>query len=376
MAGFILSKDKPKPRERKQAVALVDVQSLAPVDRPVTIRAQGLVAPARQLTITPQVSGRLAELHTQMVAGGRVAKGARLFRIESREYVLAVRQQEAQVAQAEFTLALEHGRKDVAEREWETLEEGRTGERDAAAESLARREPHLKAAQAGLDAARAALDRARLNVERTSVRAPFDALVVSEDIEVGQVVGPQTRAATLVAVDTYWVEVALQAADLAAIEIPGAPAVISRRQGREVVRRTGKVIRALGAVERAGRLARLIIEIDAPLVTGTGPGDPRLPLLLDDYVEVAIEGRQLTGVYEVPRTALYEGDRVYLMGKDDTLIIRDVQVAWRDRDVVHVSAGLEPGDRLIVSPLATPAPGIPLRTGAGAGEPPAPKAQR
>ena len=115
-------------------------------------------------------------------------------------------------------------------------------------------------------------------------------------------------------------------------------------------------------MQRSGRLARVVLEVREPLETGRSPGDPATPLLLDDFVEVEIVGHALAGVYEVPRTALQEGDRVHLMTGRDTLDIRVVQVAWRARDAVYVSAGLERGERLVISPLAAPTRGQLLRT--------------
>jgi RND family efflux transporter MFP subunit len=381
MISFIRSKEMPKPKDRSERVTLVEIKAVAPVDHPVTVRAQGIVRPARQVTITPQVAGRLTEVHPSLVVGGRISKGDLLFRIDAREYGLAAAQQKAQVAQAEFKLAMETGRAGIAEREWRQLQgDAREGSQTTVDSlekgELARRAPHLKAAEAALDGARAALARARLNIERTRVRAPFDALVVEERIEVGQVVGPQTPAATLVATDAYWVEVSLPASQLGVIEVPGARAVITRRHAGHAVRRTGSVVRTVGSVERAGRLARIIVEVQAPTLIGDGPGEPGLPLLLQDFVEVEITGRTMTGVYDTPRTALLEGDRLHLMGPDDRLIVRDVQVGWRARDSVYVTAGLEPGERLVLTPLPAAAPGIALRVEVGAGEPPAPKAAR
>ena len=381
MVFFVKSKKTPKPKNRSQRATLVEIQSLTPVDHSVTVQTQGVVRPARQVTITPQVAGRLTEVHPSLVIGGHVSKGERLFRIDGREYALAVAQQEAQVAQAEFQLAMERGRTDVAEREWRQLGDGAAeagGGAGPKAGGLARRAPHLKAAEAGVEGARAALDRARLNVERTSIRAPFDALVIEEHIEIGQVVAPGAPAATLVGTDSYWVEVSLPAAQLGVLEIPGAPAVISRRHAGQIVRRTGAAIRTVGSVERAGRLARVIVEVPFPTRVGDGPGEPALPLLLEDFVEVSLTGRTMAGVFEVPRTALLEGDRVHLMDPDGKLVIRDVQVGWRDRDAVHVTAGLEPGERLVLTTLPAAAPGILLRVdvGKGTGSPPAPKAER
>lgn len=46
---------------------------------------------------------------------------------------------------------------------------------------------------------------------------------------------------------------------------------------------------------------------------------------------------------------------------DDTLAIREVQIAWRHSDTIAVSDGISAGDRIITSALPAPIEGMPLR---------------
>ena len=62
----------------------------------------------------------------------------------------------------------------------------------------------------------------------------------------------------------------------------------------------------------------------------------------------------------LPRTALRDGDRVWVMDDTDRLAIRDIQVAWRHRDRVLAGAGVTEGDRIVVSGIAAPIPGMKL----------------
>ena len=50
------------------------------------------------------------------------------------------------------------------------------------------------------------------------------------------------------------------------------------------------------------------------------------------------------------------------MDTDDRLAVRDVSVVWRGADHVLISKGLDPGDRVVTTTLATYAPGMALRT--------------
>jgi len=370
MGMMVKSRKKAEKTRPERQAPLVEVTALELGARRVVIRTQGTVVAARSVSLSAEVAGRVVAVGSRLVVGGHVRKGEVLLRVDPRDYRAAVQQAEAGVARAEFEVAMEQGRKDVAEREWKLLDGGgrKTGE---AGRSLALREPHMKAAVASLASAESALDRARVNLERTTVRAPFDAVVVEESVEPGQVVGPQSRLCTLVGSDTYWVQVSLPIDHLAYVELPdaelpGSLASIHQRFGATAIRRDARVLRLLGGVDPAGRMARLILEVPSPLEGGAIVDGGSLPLLLDAYVDVEIDGRMLDEVYTIARSALRNGDRVFLAGPEDRLVIRDVEVAWREPDAVLVRSGLTPGERLIESHVPAPVEGMALRVIGGA----------
>jgi hypothetical protein len=57
------------------------------------------------------------------------------------------------------------------------------------------------------------------------------------------------------------------------------------------------------------------------------------------------------------------------MDAENRLAIREVEIAFRHRDRVLVSGGLQPGELLVSTDLPAPVPGLPLRTKDMAGEP-------
>jgi hypothetical protein len=67
-----------------------------------------------------------------------------------------------------------------------------------------------------------------------------------------------------------------------------------------------------------------------------------------------IEGRQLKNVYRIPRAALRDNTRIWLVSNDGKLEIRDVETLWRDAQTVLLTDGLQPGEQLIVSDLSKP----------------------
>ena len=77
-------------------------------------------------------------------------------------------------------------------------------------------------------------------------------------------------------------------------------------------------------------------------------------------MELEIEGPSIDGLIELPRAWLHNDDTVYVFA-DGRLQIRQVEVAWRQPDSVLIAAGLEAGDKVVNSPLATPVEGMKLR---------------
>lgn len=343
--------------------SLVEVVTAPLASEAITIEALGTVIPAREVALQPEVSGRLVMTSPQLLPGGRVREGEVLARIDRRNYDLAVAERAARVAEAELQLALEKGRAEIAEREWALINAGVVGPKPPSALTL--RRPQMLAAQAGLEAAKGALERARLDAERTIIRAPFDALITEEDAELGQIVQPQSRLATLVGTRRFYVRVSLPLSRLARVRPPdrsgagGAEARVFLDVGDDEPRVfPGRVARFLGDLDAVGRLARVLIAVDEPL--GDGGAGAR-SLLIGAFVRVAIEGPTLAEAVALPRRALRGKDQVWVMGEDEALAIRRVKVLFGARDQVLVEGALAPGERVIVSRLSAPIAGMKLR---------------
>ena len=370
--------------EREDPTVAVEARVVHRGDHDIAVTAQGWVIPAREAIVSPQVAGRIVWQSPALVTGGRVAAGDVLVRLESRDHRLAVRAERARVERAELELEIEHSRKRVAEAEWRLFDRERRDERRGSGpgpattsnRGLVLRESQLRAARVGVEAARSALDRAELAVGRTSITAPFDAVVTHESAELGQMAAPQSPLATLVGIEHFLVEASVPVEHVPAIAIPGtnqrsdsggARARVWQVVSGERVSRAGQVVRALGTLDSTGGMARVQIEVASPLAVGQSPEGqptqaefPAIPLFVGSFVEVEIAAGQLAGVIEIPRTGLRDDDRVYLI-EDGVLVERRVEVVWRTGDHVLVKDGLEDGDRVITSRLASAVPGMRVR---------------
>ncbi len=360
--ALISSKPKAVVKGQEDTSTLVETFRTMPVQEQIIVDAMGTVIPARELSVSPQVSGQIVELNSNLVPGGFLKAGELIARIDDRDYDAAKKQAWAQVQDARSNLKLEQGRQVVAKREWEFMNNGREAKAEDSA--LALREPQLANAEARLSSANAAYKKAKLNFERTVITAPFNCVVRNKGVEVGQLVTQQSRIATLVGSDSFWVRVSVPVSHLSWIDLPdaggdnGASAFVTHSAGNgPLVERAGRVIRLLSDLDPAGRMARLLIEVQDPLGLETVKN---LPLMIDAYVRVRIEGKLMDDVHVVARSAVHEGDRLWIMDKDDKLVFRKIQIAWsREREVL-VSRGLAAGERIITSRIATPIPGMKL----------------
>lgn len=368
--GLVWTRPAPGVAEPDERATPVEVMAAEVTSATIEVIARGTVLAADQAMVTPEVSGRVVWKNPQLIPGGRVEQGEELFRIEPRDFRLALEEQRAAVQRAQVELDIERGRGQVAEREVELMNEA---EREVS--PLVRREPQRRAAEAALEAARSGLERAELALQRSRVSAPFNAVVRSVDVERGQLAGPQAGSVVLVGTDAVWVQASLPVEDLARIRFAdedrheaGSAVRIRQDLGTRTMHWEGVVLRFLGELEPVGRLARVLIRVEDPFeANATTPGG--LPLLIGSYVDAAIDAGVLDDVVVLPRKALREGNRVHIMGADGRLEIRRVDVAWRQPDSVLVSEGITHGERIVMSNIPTPVEGMLLHlAGEGTGD--------
>jgi RND family efflux transporter MFP subunit len=380
VAFLMANKIEPDRLDAVERSVPVEIAEIAHTTEQIVVEAQGTVMAAQQVQLRPEVAGRIVELSESLVPGGRFLAGQTVASIDERDYRVQLFAQQEAVARAKLALRQEQARQSVAEQEWELLED--TTPAHESNRDLALRIPQIEQAEAAITAAEGALSKAELDLERCTITAPFNAVVLREQVDQGQLVNPQTEVATLIGTDVFWVQVSLPIEHLEWIEIPGSDV----RHGSEVtvvhsagsveILRTGRVERLLGDVDPAGRMARLLISVDDPLNLKGGHGTSDLPLLLGSYVTVHIRGRSISDAIAIPRRALREvyvdganGARqgLWIMNGDDRLVTREAQVIWRTEKSVIVSNGFADGERLITSTISTPIEGMKLVIASGGG---------
>jgi RND family efflux transporter MFP subunit len=352
-----------KPRPPEPTAALVEVIPVSYSPQRAVIQAMGEVIPARQIDLKPQVSGEVIAISENLLPGGLFRSGQTILKIDPADYELAVSQLSSEVVQAESDLEVERGSQSIARNEFELLAR-EVSEEDL---DLVLRRPQLKSVRAALTLTHAKLEKAKLDLERTTIKAPFNAIVKSRDVNIGARVTDSTLLVNLVGTDAYWVEVSVATNQLQWIHIPRRDSekgslvrVYDTALWGDGVYRSGRVIRLAADLEEQGRMARLIVSVEDPL--SLEPADAEKPrLLLGSYVRCEIEGIQLASVAALGRGLIRDGNTVWIMDSEDKLDIRPVEIAFRGRDRVMISGGIRAGERLVVSRLATPVQGMALR---------------
>ena len=365
MMIMIKSRKSPEKVETVDRGALVEYVMAEKSSRAVMINSTGTVQPRQEVTITPQVNGNVTSISPFFYPGGFFKEGDTLFEIETVDYQLALEQARAAMAKREFELSSVQSKARIARREWDRMKKGQ----EAPENSLALYGPQLKDANANLTSARAAVKQAELNLSRTRVVAPFNCVVRSEKIDVGQYVRAGNGVAVISSTDSAEVVVPVDLDDLQWLEIPGAngkgsssPANIVLQSGSRSFSWPGAIDRLLAEVDPQGRMARLVVSITDPYLLEKGGAQEGPALAIGSFIEVEFRGKAMENVFALPRPVLRDDNTVWLMDAEGRLRIRKVVPIRLERKDVFIRDGLETGDKVIITNLTGAADGMKLRS--------------
>jgi len=351
----------------KETAMLVDVTNVERGTYRPTITAMGTVRPARDIILSPRISGEIIERSDNFVPGGFVEKGETLLQIDPADYENTLKQRQSELRQAISDLNMEMGRQDVAKQDYQLLEDTLTGENKA----LVLREPQLNAARARVEAARAAVEQAELELQRTHIKSPFDAHILTRNVNIGSQVAPGDNLGRLVGMDTYWVETTVPLTELRWLSFPNSPnnrgsevQVRNRTAWPEGAYRTGYLYRQVGTLEEKTRMARVLVSIPDPLAYRSP--SPDVPsLMIGAFLETRIQGEKLNNVIRLNRDYIRKDDTVWIM-ENRQLRIRNVDIVFRDAQHAYIREGLSDGDQVVTTNLATVVDGAKLRLSSSA----------
>ena len=368
-AGFVIlisltaSRKKPQKMDIQNPGALVKVIETHYEDRTIRLEGTGTVKPRNEIEIMAQVSGKLEWVSSDLESGGIFEKGDVLVRIEQVDYTLAVQQAKASFAQADYALKLAQANAESAEREWKMVMKSQnkllgTDGMAQKPDPLVLKQPQLLQAQAAYESAQAVLKMTELNLARTEIRAPFNCRVKTENAAMGKLVNPNIPVAVVYGTDVFEIEVGMPIGDLTKLDIPGAQAIVKLNTGSRSYTWEGIIDRGTGVIDRAGRLAMVVVRIIDPLENSKSD---KLKLLSGSFVHVDIAGKTIDHIIPLPRVAVRTGNQVWVALPDSTLDIRDISAAHFTSDEVLISDGIEEGELIVLTNLSGAAQGMKLR---------------
>ncbi len=344
-----------KLAEPKEHVVTVDVIEALREEISIPVQAQGTVTPVRQTAIISEVKGRIIEVSDNFNVGSFLRKGDVLLRIDPRDYQTNLLRAQAALASATSNLAQEKGRAQVARQEWNKLPKG--SQRSQQAKDLYLRVPQLELAQAQVLAADADLSTARDNFDRTTITAPYDALIRSKQSDLGQFVSTGSPLAELFSVDSAEVRLAIPQSKLAYLDLPGVEGYQNDEPGvelytdvaGEVTHWSAKLERTEGVFDERSRVLYTVVRIEDPY--GLSPDSQSPPLRIGTFVNASIRGKKMPGLIALPRHILRPGNLLWVVDENMKLKNRKVTILRTGGDKIYVSAGLNDGELVSLTTL-------------------------
>ena len=355
-AGIIMSRPMPEQLTVSETTSAIRAMTVVKESLRLKIRSEGTVTPKTQTNVIPEIKGRVTWISPNLVVGGYFQAGDLLVTIDAADYEARTGLAQAQLLRAEAEL--EHKRFEL-QRLQTLIKDNLVSQSNL--ENAARAH---KIAKANVIESKINLAQAERDLSRTKITAPFEGMVRSESIDIGQFVQQGAPIASIYASDAVEVRLPIVNAQLAYLD----PANLQRG---ELDPATAPMIRLTARYAGTsfvwrGQLARTEGEIDAQsrMITAVArvrqdnqsPDVP--PLQVGAFVAAEIEGQYLDGIVRLPRAALRPNSQVLIIDGDNRLRFRAVNVLRLENDFVIIDSGLESGEVVNLSPIQTVVDGM------------------
>jgi RND family efflux transporter MFP subunit len=343
-------------RARPITIETTSVNLVYPTQSFTLLNASGYVVAQRKAAVASKTTGRLEWLGVE--EGSLVRSGQVIARLENKDLQALLLQGEAAVGSSKASL--EQVRAELADagrsfaRQQELLRQGivSKSEYDVAEARFKRAAAAVSGAEAGLRSSRAALQGANVNLDYSLIRAPFDAVVLTKNADVGDIITPLGAAANAKAA-------VVTIADLASLQVEADVsesnlAQVKKGQPCEIMLDSLPNARFRGIVHTivpTADRAKASVMVKIRFV------DTDSRILPEMSAKVAFLEREAGKNEQQPRLAINpsaiskSGDRegVYLI-QGDTVVFTPVTRGGGLGDLVEVQ-GVKSGDKIALRPL-------------------------
>ena len=391
-----------------RTVDVIRVQSLPFRNR---VSAYGNVEPAISLQGKAELNGKITYLHPDLRQGNSIAAGTVVVRIDADDFLVSLKQSEADLQSNESTLRQLKEEQKTTGRALKLAKDNlRVGENELARiqdiwkkrliarstldaeeqkviqlrQSVSDLQGQLNTYASRLSSEAAKISRAREQVKgqkttlgRTEILMPFDARVGEVPVETGEFVTAGTVLFEALNLDGVEINAQVPVRQMRGLVQPlqnrqldltvdNLASALDALQLKARVTLVGdqanaqwdaEVLRFTESIDPQRRTLGIVVAVDKPYAKVI-PGK-RPPLLKGMFTQVEIS-TPANDALVIPYKALHQG-RVYLVDADGKLEIRPVEVLLLQGEMAVIDKGLSAGDQLIVNDLIPVIPGMPLK---------------
>lgn len=300
----------------------VELEPVAIGSQAIVIRAHGTLISSQILRLSSEVAGPVTWVSEQFNIGQYVAAGEPLLTIETAPYELAHAQAKASLASAKVALA--------------------------DAEAL-QRKARIAEAKANIEAAEKWVEKTALDLQKTTIRAPFNAILDSAPVELGEYLSPGKLVANLLGTDLAEIHLPLLQSDALFLnDNQHVETLIKRTIAGQEYTWVGRFARLEGRLNEQTRVMNAVVELPHPYEVADGD----MPLVLGAFVEVELKGEGIEHASLIPQMAIHAGSTVYVY-ENELIKKRTVEQIHADGRGGVVVRGLQEGEQLVVNRLET-----------------------
>ena len=342
-----------EPSAIKKLTTSVRVVEIQPKSVQLKVNSQGSVMPSMESQLIPEVSGKVAWMSPNLVAGGYFNNQDILIRVDDTDYKTKLNRAKATLSRAEA----EQQHNEFEYRRMLSLEKRSLVSRSQLENALRA----FRVADATLQDAQAAFQQAEQDIARTEITAPFAGLVRSENVDIGQFVSRGSPIATIYAGNQVEVRLPIADRQLAYLNIPVSmrgeipvefqPAVtLTAQYAGQTLEWKGRIVRSEAEIDVSSRMVQLVARVESKTDS--------VPLSVGLFVSAEIDGLAAENIVVLPREALRNDNQVLVVDKEDRLRFRKIEPLRLYQNDLLIRAGLQAGERVCVSPIQTAIEGM------------------
>ena len=348
--GLLLSYgcDRKAPASFERPPAPVSVAPSVARDVPIYLDAIGKIVAREVVSVQPQVSGRITQIH--FIDGADVKTGQVLFTIDPRPFRAQLNAAEANLAQGKAAL-------DLAKINFARVESV-TDPRAVSRQDYDAKKNAVAVAEAQLQQNQAAVENAQLNLDYCTIRSPINGRAGQRLVDVGNVVNANNSTLLVIErLDPVYADFTIPENDLTAVQQNMAGGTLTtevRLPDDSQKPREGKLTFLDNSVQEGTGTVKLRATIENRDRRFWPGRFAQIRLVLStrkNAVLIPAEAPQMSA----------KGPFVYVVKPDSTAELRPVTVGQRQGDLVVIDKGLQADERVVINGQLGVTPGAKVR---------------